>query len=220
MKVTPNTHKFFFYKNLNFTNVICCRCISLYTVPLNPQLDTYRHGGEGALAALVDCRATGGLGVPPQQLVPEFPLLGQGSSLGLPLSYLLVILPHPLQGLKQGYLIHFRSLYKALLKPFKKAWNTPEYQFNSLQSLNAKPCLDECRARQIDFLSTSPRAGNHQETASPTNKSASPTFFTSMIKWKTIVILNQQIDRHHQCISVLNITRFVIHWIFQIYQHN
>ena len=70
------------------------------------------------------------------------------------------------------------------------------------------------RARQIDFLSTSPRAGNHQETASPTNKSASPTFFTSMIKLKTIVILNQQIDRHHQCISVLNITRFVIHWIF------
>ena len=80
------------------------------------QLDTYRHGGEGALAALVDCRATGGLGVPPQQLVPEFPLLGQGSSLGLPLRYLLVILPHPLQGLKTVISHSFQIIIQGSIK--------------------------------------------------------------------------------------------------------
>ena len=89
---------------------------SLYTVPLLTQFDIYLHEGEGALAALVDHRATGGLHVTPHELVPELVLLGQGSSLHLPLSYLLVLLPHSPQGLKNKGLLSFKITINVSIK--------------------------------------------------------------------------------------------------------
>ena len=93
---------------------------SLYTVPLLTQFDIYLHEGEGALAALVDPRATGGLHITPRELVPEIMLLGQGSSLHLPLSYLLVLLPHSPQGLKNKGLLSFKITIKVSINIITK----------------------------------------------------------------------------------------------------
>ena len=51
--------------------------------------------------------------------------------------------------------------------------------------------------------------GNHQKTACPSNISASPTYYINMIKSKTtivnIIMIYQQIDRHHQCVNQLQL---------------